>query len=115
MKCNHVLLKETENGQLVYMKNEDRYQLSYKNLNFSLSHLELDTLYNYLICIDAEYWEEEYKNSIYKRKIPIPTIQKNFIILLDQFELIELQYLLSIVIKADTGRKIVINLPFFWN
>lgn len=115
MKCNYVLLKETENGQLVYLKNQGHYQLTYKNLNFSLSEIELNTLYKYLRNIDADYWEKEYENSIYDRKIPIPTTQKNFIIMLNQFELIELQFLLCKAVTKISCRNVLVNLPFFWN
>lgn len=115
MKCNYVLLKETENGQLVYMKKQDRYQLTYKNLNFSLSLIELNTLYRYLTNIDADYWEKEYENSIYGRKIPIPTTQKNFIIMLNPFELIELQFLLGNTMDTFSNQNVIVRFPFFWN
>jgi hypothetical protein len=115
MKCNYVLIKQTENGQLVYLKNQKQYQLTYKNLNFSLSDIELNTLYSYLKKIDAAYWEKEYENSIYDRKIPIPTTQKNFIILLNEFELIELQFILSNALEKISNRCFIVKLPIFWN
>jgi hypothetical protein len=52
--------------------------------------------YGYLKQINIEYWEKEYEHSIYKKKIPIPTLQSNFIILINRLELYELLLLLNI-------------------
>ena len=45
--------------------------------------------------IDCDYWEKEYENSIYQKKIPIPTLQSNLIILLERYEVLELLILLT--------------------
>ncbi|AWM12740.1 hypothetical protein NHF50_02250 [Flavobacterium sp. NRK F10] len=92
---NYILLNQTENGLLLFLKGCANYQLSYKNLNFSLTKEELKAFKNYLKKINIEYWETEYQNSIYPKKIPIPTLQKNFIILLDRIEIEELLRLLQ--------------------
>ena len=49
----------------------------------------------YLKNIDCDYWEKEYENSIYQKKIPIPTLQTNFMILLERNEVNELLFLLD--------------------
>jgi hypothetical protein len=95
MCCNFTIVKETKNGILIYMNHCKKFQLSFNNLHFSLDQLELDTFKNYLRKVDIAYWEKEYENSIYKKKIPIPTLQKNFIILIDRYELFELLSLLD--------------------
>ena len=71
------------------------YQLSFNNLIFNLSSYEILRFSSYLKEIDSDYWEKEYENSVYERKIPIPTLQSNFIILLDKKELDELCYLID--------------------
>ncbi len=64
-------------------------------MHFSLTTEELKTFKEYLQKIDISYWEKEYENSIYSKKIPIPTLQKNFMILINRFELFELQSLMD--------------------
>lgn len=80
---------------LIFLKGCGNYQLTFNNLNFSLTEEELIAFTNYLKRIDIDYWEKEYQNSIYKKKIPIPTLQNNFIILITRMELHELLLLLS--------------------
>lgn len=81
---------------LIFMKGCGNYQLTFNNLNFSLTEDELIGFANYLKRIDIDYWEKEYEHSIYKKKIPIPTLQNNFIILIKRLELFELLLLLNI-------------------
>ena len=95
--CRHFnYLTKNKNGFLVYCMRSKSYQLSYKNLNFNLTDYELDGLVKYLKAIDCDYWEKEYQNSIYEKKIPIPTLQSNFMILLERQEVYELLNLLDI-------------------
>lgn len=101
MCCNFTKVKETRNGILIYMNHCKKFQLSFNNLHFSLDIIELETFKSYLRKVDIGYWEKEYENSIYNKKIPIPTLQKNFIILIDRYELFELLSLLDF----DTEKK----------
>ena len=94
MCCNYSILKQTQNGMLIFLKGCGNYQLTFNNLNFSLTEDELIGFANYLKRIDIDYWEKEYEHSIYK-KIPIPTLQNNFIILINRLELYELLVLLN--------------------
>lgn len=93
MCCNYSVINESNQGMLVFLKGCKKYQLTFKNLCFSLNHNELITLHKFLMGIDSNYWEKEYSNSIYSKKIPIPTLQSNFLIMIDEFELFELQHL----------------------
>lgn len=94
-------LTKNSNGFLVYCSKSETYQLSYKNLNFNLTREELEGLVMYLKNIDCDYWEKEYKNSIYKKKIPIPTLQSNLMILLERYEVHELLNLLEVNIEKE--------------
>jgi hypothetical protein len=102
--CELKVLNRTSNGVLVFCPRKGMYQLLFNNLTFSLSQPELDGFFDYIKNIDCNYWEQEYKNSIYEKKIPIPTLQKNFIILFDRFEISELILLLNFKLK-DEGLK----------
>ena len=95
MCCNYSILKQTQNGMLIFLKGCGNYQLTFNNLNFSLTEDELIAFASYLKRIDIDYWEKEYELSIYKKKIPIPTLQSNFIILITRLELYELLVLLN--------------------
>lgn len=93
--CYLKVLNRTSNGILLFCEHRSMYQLLFNNLTFDLSRIEMTSFSNYLKQIDVNYWETEYKNSIYDKRIPIPTLQTNFIILLNTKELEELQSLVD--------------------
>ncbi|WP_348798761.1 DUF6686 family protein [Flavobacterium adhaerens] len=93
--CNLRILNRTSNGILMHCQQRDMYQLLFNNLTFDLNSVEMTSFSNYLEQIDIDYWETEYKHSIYEKKIPIPTRQSNFIILLNRKELEELRFLIE--------------------
>lgn len=98
--CAINFLKRTKNGMILHCSCSDMYQLLFKNINYNLTLSELDSFINYIGNVDEFYWEEEYKNSIYDKRIPIPSIQANLIILLDLVDLYELRELLNYKTKA---------------
>lgn len=108
-------LTKNKNGFLIYCAKAEAYQLSYKNLNFNLTVDELEGLVKYLKNIDCDYWEQEYRNSIYEKKIPIPTLQANFIILLERHEVYELITLLDVNERIEFISLKDINYPINLN
>lgn len=70
---------------------------------------------SFLDKIDTSYWEKEYENSIYEKKIPIPTLQSNFIILLNRNELDELRILLDFKTKKQLLKSEEINYKMIYN
>ncbi|MDR6846665.1 DUF6686 family protein [Flavobacterium granuli] len=113
--CNLKVLNRTSNGILLYCQHRDMYQLLYNNLTFDLSGIEMTSFANYLDQIDIDYWEREYKNSIYEKKIPIPTLQSNFIILLNRKEVDELRFLVDCVSEDRILKPIEINYQIISN
>ncbi len=100
---------------LIHLNGCNKYQLTYNNLNFSLTNCELRALKKYLSRIKPDYWEKEYENSVYEKKIPIPTTQDNFIIMINRVELFELQLLINIS-KSDIHNFLIDEmLAFNWN
>lgn len=93
--CVINFLKRTKDGILLYCHCSDRYHLLFKNINYNLTLYELESFVNYIENVDASYWEEEYKNSVYDKRIPIPSVQANLMILLDLVDLYELRELLN--------------------
>ncbi len=100
---------------LVLLKGCGNYQLTFNNLNFNLTPFELEHLTHFLKTIDCNYWEKEYENSIYEKKIPIPTLQTNLMILLNRFEVSELIELLSCKKTEKLLHAKDINYRLNWN
>lgn len=115
MCCNFTILKQTENGILVLLKGCGNYQLTYKNLNLNLTKFEINSFEKYLKNIDINYWEKEYENSIYERKIPIPTLQSNLMLLINRQELHELINLINYQTKKPFLKHDEINYCIIWN
>jgi hypothetical protein len=107
--CNLKVLNRTSNGILLYCQNRDMYQLLFNNLTFDLSNIEMTSFSNYLDQIDIDYWETEYQHSIYEKKIPIPTLQTNFLILLNRKEVEELRYLVDCIYEYKILKPFEIN------
>lgn len=91
------------------------YQLLFNNLTFDFSSIEMTSFSNYLEQIDIDYWEKEYKYSIYEKKIPIPTLQSNFIILLNRKEVEELRFLVDCISQYKMLKPIEINYQMISN
>src|SRR5690606_31963084 len=115
--CHNIRIEsQTKNGVVVTCTDCDKYQVLYKNLNFNFEQHEYDSFINYLSSIDSESWELEYKNSIYSKRIPIPTAQQNLMILVNSEELLELKKLLikneHCVIKGISFNEINYNMIY---
>ena len=93
--CHLKILNRTSNGLLIFCQDRDMYQLFFNNIIFDFTELEMTSFSNYIEQIDEQYWENEYKNSIYDKKIPIPSLQTNLIIMLNSKELEELKFLID--------------------
>ena len=113
--CNLKILNRTSNGILMHCEDRDMYQLLFNNLTFDFSSTEMTSFSNYLDQIDIDYWEREYKYSIYEKKIPIPTLQSNFIILLNRKEVEELRYLVDCISEYRILKPVEINYQMFSN
>ena len=76
MCCNYSILKQTQNGMLIFLKGCGNYQLTFNNLNFSLTEDELIAFANYLKRIDIDYWKRNTNTPFTKSKwsvrIPFP-------------------------------------------
>ena len=116
--CHNIKIdNQTKNGIVVTCTDCKKYQVLFKNLNFNFTKNEYDSFISYLNGIDGKEWEEEYKNSIYDKKIPIPTAQHNLLILLNSKELFELKKLLlihcteiiSLLRHTDINYKMIFN------
>ena len=113
--CTLKILNRTSNGLLIFCPRNEMYQLSFNNLTFNLSSTEMCSFSNYLVRIDSDYWENEYQNSIYEKKIPIPTLQSNFIIMLNRKDLNELRRLIDLNKEYNILKSNEIDYKLFYN
>lgn len=113
--CTLNILNRTNNGLLFFCQHSALYNLSFNNLTFNFEPSEFDRFRVYLNTIDATYWEKEYEHSIYEKKIPIPTLQTNFIILLNRYELEELKILVDFSHRARLLEPEEINYKMIYN
>ncbi|MGW9686940.1 DUF6686 family protein [Flagellimonas sp. 2504JD1-5] len=93
------ILNQTKNGTLSFCNNSKLFQLVFNNLCFELYEWELDSFKSYISQLDISYWENEFKNWIHERKIPISVGQKHFIIIVSKREILEIKRLLSFNLK----------------
>lgn len=71
------------------------YHLEFNNLYFELNMGQLQQLKSYVLSLDCNYWECKYAKTCFKRKIPIPSMQENLILMFNRQEVEELKALLS--------------------
>ncbi|CAM3962025.1 MULTISPECIES: DUF6686 family protein [Flavobacterium] len=113
--CRLEIIKRTTNGLLLFCPNANMFQLLFNNVLLNLTDFELKTFTRYIDKVDEEYWEKEYENSIYDKKIPIPTSQKNLMIMLDISEIKELRILMGLKKKqsfltlSEIDYKLILN------
>lgn len=93
--CQFKILRKSTNGILLFCDHSNSFQLSYKNLLIDLSSCELLEFIKYFKKINCPYWEKEYVNSIYEKKIPIPTNQRNLMVMMNVSEIQEILFLVG--------------------
>src|SRR5690606_1075713 len=96
MCTNLKILSRSKNGLLNYSKYNHMNQLLFNNINFNFTQDEFESFQRYVYTLDEDYWEEEFKYSVFDKRIPIPTIQSNLLILLNKTEVLELKRLIEI-------------------
>ncbi len=69
------------------------FHLTFNNIFFEFNQEELDQFKDYLFAIDIDYWEDQYPCP--KRNIPVPSLQKNLILVFNRQEIAELKQLFS--------------------
>ena len=94
--CHKIkILAKEKNGELTICTECSHYHLTFNNIFFEFNKEELDQFKKYLFEIDLDYWEYYYPCPKFKKNIPVPTLQKNLILLFNREEIVELKRLLS--------------------
>ncbi len=90
------IIRVTLNGKVYKCPSCSKYHIEYKNLNFNLLPEEYSKVVKYFEGFKGEMWEELNSDSIFQRKIVIPTGNRKLNILINSFELKELKKLFSL-------------------
>gem|GEM_PF-191610 len=94
--CHRIVsISKVKSGELSRCIDCNIYHLIFNNIFFEFDLEQLHQFKNYLSAIETDYWEEKYACSEIRRKIPIPSIQQNLVLLFDRREIRELQILFS--------------------
>ncbi len=94
--CHNIkLLSRTKSGELSFCKACNVFHLVFNNLFFELNVKEFNRLRSYIYTIKVDYWEHKYACPKIRRKIPLPSMQDNLIIMFNRKEIKELRLLLS--------------------
>lgn len=88
------VLNQTKNGYLVSCSSCMVYHLTFGHFYLELTEMEFAYFGAFIDKIDANYWDNKYSNNKLKRRIPIPTEQKNLYLMLNRTELEELKQLI---------------------
>jgi len=95
-KCQQCkLVNSTPNGSLYYNEESRLVLVEFKNLCFDFYEEEYLSFVQYVCGLDAEAIERKYKQSIHKRKIPLPVGHVCLTVLLNKEELSELKFLFT--------------------
>lgn len=90
--CTHTItLSKNINGQLAHCQPQKVYQLHFNNLFLEFTRAELESFKRYVATIDVNFWEACPDRVALSRKIPIPTLQGNLVLMFNQQELCSLK------------------------
>jgi len=87
-------LSKVKSGKLSICCQCQLYHLEFNNIYLELNKNEFEHFKTYVLNIDMDYWEQKYAHLITKRKIPIPSIQQNLVLMFNREEIKELKTLL---------------------
>ncbi|MEM6515763.1 MAG: DUF6686 family protein [Bacteroidota bacterium] len=96
------IISTTKSGQLTQSKNNGTFQLEFNNIYFELNQQQFENFKRYLSQIEIAYWEHKFSCSKFKRKIPLPTLQENLILMFNRHEIYELKKLFGLIDNAES-------------
>lgn len=100
MCTNIEAISKTSQGELNYCKGCKQFHFEFNNIYFEFTPEQFEQFKAYILFVEADYWEYKYACANVKRKIPIPTLQDNLVLMFDRQEIKELKVLVSDKNKA---------------
>ncbi|MFV0573005.1 MAG: DUF6686 family protein [Xanthomarina gelatinilytica] len=100
---NHSLktLSKVNSGALSVCLDCNIYHLEFNNLYFEFNTKQFKHFKTYVLSVDCMFWECKYAKTCFKRKIPIPSMQDNLILMFNRQEIEELK---SLMLQQKTLR-----------
>ena len=83
-------------GELSFCSECRVYHLEFNNIYLELRQSDFKQFKDYLINIEMDYWEDKYACAKVQRKIPIPSMQPNLVLMFKREEIKELQSLFNL-------------------
>lgn len=93
MCTNIKTISKVTSGELSICTNCNVYHLEFNNIYFEFSEAQYKQFKKYLLAIEEVYWENKYVDAKVKRKIPIPSLQSNLVLMFNRQEIKELKSL----------------------
>lgn len=88
-------IAQVSSGELLFCTACKLYHLTFNNIHFEFTPNEYKQFKKYLFHIDIDYWEEKYSCHHTGKNIPIPSLQKNLVLIFNRKEIQELKVLFS--------------------
>lgn len=94
--CNSIkTISKVKSGELSICCQCHIYHLEFNNIYLEFNQKEFEQFRSYILEIEMDYWECKYASAKVKRKIPIPSMQQNLVLMFKREEIRELQMLLT--------------------
>ncbi|GAA3632341.1 DUF6686 family protein [Flavivirga jejuensis] len=94
--CNSIkTISKVKSGELAICCECYMYHLEFNNIYLELNQREFEQFRSYILDIEMDYWEHKYADAKVKRKIPIPSMQQNLVLMFKREEIKELQTLFT--------------------
>lgn len=104
--CHNLkIIGTVKSGELSFCKSCNIYHLEFNNIYFEFNLQQFNYFKTYILAIDSQFWEQKYACASFKRKIPIPSMQDNLVLMFNRQEIEELKSL----INGDTATNTIIN------
>lgn len=99
------IYSQTQNGRIFKCPNCTMIHFEFQNLNFNFNSIkEMEYTANYFFRLEAKLWETKNSGSFFRRKIFVPIGHKNFHILLNSQEALEIKKLFFISKELSEAR-----------
>ncbi len=114
----HKLLAKNCDGQLTYCENCNIYHLTFNNIYIEFIEKEIIRFKEYILQLEADYWQIPQDKVVMNRKIAIKTLQQNLSLVFNKQELSSLKSLVLQLTKKpmdDTLQVFDIDYLFYLN
>ncbi|SFD24560.1 DUF6686 family protein [Algibacter pectinivorans] len=89
------IISKVKSGELYLCRDCHVYHLEFNNIYLEFNAKEFKQFKNFILDLEIEYWEHKYASARVKRKIPIPSMQQNLVLMFNREEIKELKSLFT--------------------